>query len=156
MRALFLFYGLNDGTNCDLREAHESLLRSVFSPTHPVRFFPPANPPIALQSFTRNARFSQFATATQCSKVRSDVVRDGPSLRSQTTRGACGLSSAEAGDDHPHPGAIPVCALAEQRKLPSLPLPPFAEPSSSVAVRFHLSLKQWFRVQPLAFREHED
>ena len=32
---------------------------------------------------------------TQCSKVRSDVVRKGPSLRSQKTIGPCGLSSAE-------------------------------------------------------------
>ena len=28
VRALFLFHGLNDGTSCDLREVHESLLRS--------------------------------------------------------------------------------------------------------------------------------
>ena len=53
-------------------------------------------------------------------------------------------------------GPFPWAAFREQRKLPSLPLPPFAEPSSSVAVRFHLSLKQWFRVQPLAFPEHKD
>ena len=41
VRAL-LFHGLNDGTSCDLREVHESLLRSPSE-----------------------------TTATQCSKVRS-------------------------------------------------------------------------------------
>ena len=30
------------------------------------------------------------------------------------------------------------------------------EPSSSGAVRFHLSLKQWLHVQPPPFREHKD
>ena len=42
-----------------------------------------------------------------------------------------------------------VCALGEQRKLPSLPIHHFAEPSSGGAVRFHPSLKQWLHIQPL-------
>src|SRR6478752_887388 len=36
-----------------------------------------------------------------------------------------------------------ACALGEQRKLPSPPILYFAEPSSTGAVRFHISLKQW-------------
>ena len=90
--------------------------------------FSPTNPPIALQSFTRDVRLTQASTAafclhqgggwsmrcdlrwmhdavvvvavsdgeTQCLKVRSDEVLDGPSLRSQATTGSCGLSSAGA------------------------------------------------------------
>jgi hypothetical protein len=38
---------------------------------------------------------------THCSKVRSDNVQDGPSLRSQATTGSCGLSRAGAEDAHP-------------------------------------------------------
>src|SRR6476620_4457083 len=40
---------------------------------------------------------------TQCLKVRSDKVQDGPSLRSQTTTGPCGLSNAGAEGNHPLP-----------------------------------------------------
>ena len=77
---------------------------------------------------------------THCSKVRSDVVRDGPSLRSQTAAGPCGLSSAGARDHHPYPVTILVCAFGEQRRSTSPYAPRFAEPSQRQALRYYPSL----------------
>ena len=48
--------------------------------------FPPSKPPIALQSFTRDAPFSQVDGETPCSMVRSDAVRDGGVARPDADR----------------------------------------------------------------------
>ena len=45
---------------------------------------------------------------TRCSKVRSDEVQDGPSLRSQATTGPCGLASAGAGG---RPSTVPLSGV---------------------------------------------
>ena len=89
-------------------------------PPSPAHAFSPAHPPIALQSFTRDVRFAQrrlrssirrwMVTSlrlagdawplslwsqgdgeTQCLKVRSDNVWDGPSLRSQAGIRTCAV-----------------------------------------------------------------
>jgi hypothetical protein len=54
---------------CDLRWMH--------APVVVVALFHPPNPGAPTRALSHGE--------TQCSKVRSDVVRDGPSLRSQTT-----------------------------------------------------------------------
>ena len=68
-------------------------------PSHPPNpgpfVFHPPDPPIALQSISRDAPSSQGGDGeTHCLKVRSGNVSDGPSLRSQAVTPHCGLPLA--------------------------------------------------------------
>ena len=54
---------------------------------------------------------------TQCSKVRSDIVLDGPSLRSQKTTGPCGLSNAETATTIHILSSSPCAAFREHKRL---------------------------------------
>jgi hypothetical protein len=51
---------------------------------------------------------------TQCSKVRSDEVQDGSSLRSQAAVGRCGFTHRRSKGDHPPPVPILCAAFREQ------------------------------------------
>jgi SEC-C motif-containing protein len=58
---------------------------------------------------------SQCDGETQCSKVRSDEVQDGSSLRSQATTGPCGLSNAGAEGGN-HPLSVFLCVRVRRAK----------------------------------------
>ena len=61
---------------------------------------------------------------TQCLKVRSDDVLDGPSLRAKERQGYAVYPALEAGHDDPHPVTILVCRhpQAQEADGPALSL----------------------------------
>ena len=77
-------------------------------------------PPIAAQSFTQDARFSQWRWRDAVFEGPFGRSQDGPSLRSQAATGLCGVSSAGAASSHPLPAPILVCAFGEQERPTAL------------------------------------
>ena len=83
-------------------------------PCHCGRHSHPPNP-----AHAETCAFPSGDGETQCSKVRSGEVLDGPSLRSQAATEPCGLPIARAPGDHPPPSPLWVCAFGEQRRSTS-------------------------------------
>jgi hypothetical protein len=116
--------------------------RRALSPSSPARpraiFFPPTRPTDCFAiDYPGRALFPGGDGETQCSKIDSGKTPDRSSLRSQGVTPPCGFTPRVSSNGL------------------STSAPKLTEPSSSGAVRFHLSLKQWLHVQPPPFREHK-
>ena len=125
-------------TACALRGCRALSLRSPFSPSQPwAQTFPPTNPPIALQSFTRFTHpthrllcksFTRDAPLSQAAMARRRVRRSVPTiLPSLLVRPSSGwarwLPTARFDEHRLSKNTMGLaCALGEQRKLPSLPI----------------------------------
>ena len=90
---------------------------------------------------------------THCSKVRSDEVQDGPSCGAKQRKGRAFYPSRSSGFTSTLYTLL-VCALGEQRKLPSLPIHHFAEPRGPCGFTHRWS--SGCISNRFTFREHKD
>jgi hypothetical protein len=122
-----LSIGMGRVTACALRGCRALSLRSPFSPAQPwAIFFHPPNPPIALQSFTRDAPFSPVAMARRS-------VRRSVRTRSRTEQ-VCGAKQRQ---DH---AVSPIAKQEATIWLRSFWRARWASKGSCLAYPFPLSL----------------
>ena len=91
-------------------------------PTLVALFHPPDQAIASAIVYPGRALFPSGDGETHVRRSVRTTVRDGPSLRSQTPTRPCVLSTARAGDDHPHP--VPFWCARSASKGVNQPIRP--------------------------------